>query len=85
MTALTNGIKNTMAKSKFTFTKEPVPTLDKSTIIEDFGWYEQQISLSDLLKKIGDKDPKDVYIELSFMNDPYSENPHLLLTGKKQA
>ena len=32
----------------------------------------------------GDKDLKDVYVELSFMNDPYNENPHLLLTGIKK-
>ncbi len=35
-----------MAKSKFTNykVKESEPTLDKSKIIKDFDWYEQDIS-----------------------------------------
>lgn len=73
-----------MAKSKFSNTltfKESQKTLDTSTIVQDFGWYEQKISLSELLKLAGDKDIKDVYVELSFMNDPYSENLHLILTA----
>lgn len=73
-----------MAKSKFTNykVKEPEPTFDKSKIIQDFGWYEQDISLADLLKLVEGKDLNKVCIALSFMNDPYNENPHLLLMDK---
>jgi hypothetical protein len=77
---------NNMAKSKFTYSpqfKESEKTLDTSTIIKDFGWYEQKISLAELIQLAGDIDHKNVYVELSFMNDPYSENPHMLLTGDK--
>lgn len=72
-----------MAKSKLTI-KEPEKTLDTSTIIKDFEWFEQRVSLFELIQLAGDKDLKDVYVELSFMNDPYNENPHLLLTGIKK-
>ena len=76
-----------MAKSKFTYSpqfKESEKTLDTSTIIKDFGWHEQKISLAELIQLADDKDLKNVYVELSFMNDPYSENPHILLTGSKK-
>ena len=75
-----------MAKSKFWHPlaiKEPDKTLDTSTIIKDFGWHEQKISLAELIQLADNKDLKDVYVELSFMNDPYNENPHLLLTREK--
>lgn len=76
-----------MAKSKFLSYKEPTPTpnptLDKSKIIEDFGWYEQEISLSKLLKLVEGKDLDKVYVALSYMDDPYNENPHLLLINEK--
>ena len=84
-----------MAKSKFTGysaidklngkkVKEPEPTLDKSKIIEDFGWYEQEISLARLLQLAQENklDISEVVVGLSFMNDPYNENPHLLLMKK---
>jgi hypothetical protein len=73
-----------MKKSKFSTTltvKESQKTLDTRTIVQDFGWYEQKISLYQLLELAGNKHLKDVYVELSFMNDPYNENPHLLLTA----
>ena len=76
-----------MAKSKFSTTltiKESQKTLDTSTIIQNFGWYEQKISLAELMQLAGGKDLKDVYVELSFMNDPYNENPNLLLTTSKK-
>ena len=56
-------------------------TADGSTIMEDFGWYEQKISLARLLQMAEGKDLTKTYVELSFMGDPYNENPHLLLTG----
>jgi hypothetical protein len=49
--------------------------------MEDFGWYEQKISLARLLQMAESKDLTKTYVELSFMSDPYNENPHLLLTG----
>ena len=55
-------------------------TADGSTIFKDFGWYENKISLARLLKMVEGKDLTKVYVELSYMNDPYNENPHLLLT-----
>jgi hypothetical protein len=55
-------------------------TADGSTIMEDFGWYEQKISLARLLQMAEGKDLTKTYVELSFMSDPYNENPHLLLT-----
>jgi hypothetical protein len=76
-----------MAKSKFWHPltiKEPDKTLDASSIIKDFGWYQQKISLAELIQLADDKDLKDVYVELHFMDDPYNENPHLLLTGEKK-
>ncbi len=74
-----------MAKSKFTYSsKEPEPILDRSKIIEDFGWYEQEISLEQLIQLAEKNDlfPSQVVVALSFMNDPYNENPHLLLMKK---
>lgn len=71
-----------MTKSKFTFSsKEPEPTLDRSKIIEDFGWYEQEISVARLMQLMEEHNlrPDQVVVALSFMNDPYNENPHLLL------
>ena len=76
-----------MAKSKFWHPltiKESEKTLDNSTIIKDFEWFEQRVSLFELIQLAGDKDLKDVHVELSYMNDPYNENPHLLLTGIKE-
>ena len=74
-----------MAKSKFTYSsKEPEPTLDRTKIIEDFGWYEQEISVARLIQLMEEHGlgPAQTVIALSFMNDPYNENPHLLLMKK---
>lgn len=67
---------------KIKFKDYGISTFDRSKIIQDFGWYEQEISLAELIKLAADAGltPEDAYIELSFMDDPYSENPHLLLS-----
>ena len=55
-------------------------TLDGSIILEDFGNYENKISLARLIEKVKGQDLTKVYVELSYMNDPYEEQGHLLLT-----
>ena len=47
-----------MAKSKFWHPltiKESEKTLDNSTIIKDFEWFEQRVSLFELIQLAGDK------------------------------
>jgi hypothetical protein len=55
-------------------------TLDGSIILEDFGNYENKISLARLIEKVKGQDLTKVYVELSYMGDPYEEHAHLLLT-----
>jgi hypothetical protein len=55
-------------------------TLDGSIILEDFGNYENKISLARLIEKVKGQDLTKLYVELSYMNDPYEEQGHLLLT-----
>ena len=55
-------------------------TLDGSIILEDFGNYENKISLARLIEKVKGQDLTKVYVELSYMNDPYEDQGHLLLT-----
>jgi len=58
-------------------------TLDGSLIIENFGQYENKISLARLIEKANVQDLTKVYVELSYMSykDPYNQDPYLLLTG----
>ncbi len=58
-------------------------TLDGSTIIENFGQYENKISLARLIEKANAQDLTKVYVELSYLShkDPYNQEPYFLLTG----
>lgn len=73
-----------MSKSKFLNYNNNNKTKNDS-ILEDFGWYEQEISLNYIISLAKEKNISldELNIKLSYMDDPYNENPHLLLVIRK--